>query len=85
MFHATPHLPTCSCAASRQEPALAGSLSRALCFIQAHWGGSSASREAAAAQGRPCPRLLCLSASADAAAQYISVMNAIFAAQVCHP
>lgn len=62
---------------SARPAVLAGALSRALCLIhkaQLSDGGSSRTRKQ--------PRLLCLKGSPDATEQYISVMNAIFAAQV---
>ncbi len=56
---------------------LAGALSRALCLInKAQLASAGGSRT------RKQPRLLCLKGSPDATEQYISVMNAIFAAQV---
>ncbi|KAK9916655.1 hypothetical protein WJX75_005410 [Coccomyxa subellipsoidea] len=63
---------------SARPAVLAGALSRALCLIhkaQLSDGGSSRTRKQ--------PRLLCLKGSPDATEQYISVMNAIFAAQRC--
>ncbi|EIE26291.1 transcription factor Tfb4 [Coccomyxa subellipsoidea C-169] len=57
---------------------LAGALSRALCLInKAQLASAGGSRT------RKQPRLLCLKGSPDATEQYISVMNAIFAAQRC--
>jgi transcription initiation factor TFIIH subunit 3 len=50
---------------------LSGALSRALCYVQRATRGPSPLQ----------PRLLCLHGSADAPAQYVAVMNAIFCAQ----
>lgn len=64
---------------SARPAVLAGAFSRALCLInkaQVGNGGTGGGR----APGRA--RLLVLKGSPDATEQYISVMNAIFAAQV---
>jgi transcription initiation factor TFIIH subunit 3 len=72
-------------AAGDYESALSGALSRALCFVNKH------QRAAPEGAAQPRPRVLCITACPDAPAQYIAVMNAIFAAQVppppaaCHP
>lgn len=68
--------------ASGEGPArpavLAGALSRALCFI-------NKTQRADRGWRRGRPRILCLKGSPDATEQYISVMNAIFAAQASLP
>ncbi|KAK9803213.1 hypothetical protein WJX73_003629 [Symbiochloris irregularis] len=63
------------------RPALAGALSRALCFIRGQWGGSAEEGQRLKALGRAPPRLLTIASSQDAPQQYIPTMNAIFAAQ----
>lgn len=63
--------------------ALAGALSRALCFIhklQRPGAAAAAAPAPAAARQAPKPRVLVLGGCLDVTAQYIAVMNAIFSA-----
>lgn len=55
-------------AGAHRPPSMSGALSMALCYIQRRRAGLQ-------------PRVLCMTASPDPPAQYISVMNALFAAQ----
>jgi hypothetical protein len=65
----------------KQQPALSGTLSRALCYLNSlsrrgmigKAGGSTPIK----------PRILILQGSSDVQAQYIAFMNSIFSAQVC--
>ncbi|KAK9841870.1 hypothetical protein WJX81_008450 [Elliptochloris bilobata] len=70
--------------AERDSGALAGALSRALCFIHKlqRPGAAAAASGAApvAARQTPKPRVLVLAGCPDVTAQYIAVMNAIFSA-----
>jgi len=60
-----------------EGPALAGALSRVLCYLQRIRSGQvGGSRE-----GQRKARILAIQASPDVSAQYISFMNAIFSAQ----
>jgi hypothetical protein len=71
--------------AARGPGALAGALSRALCFIhkvQRPPPGAGAGAGAAALRQAPKPRVLVLAGCPDATSQYIAVMNAIFSALV---
>lgn len=60
-----------------EGPALAGSLSRVLCYLHKIKQRTGSGRE----KGKK-PRILCLQASTDVSVQYISFMNAIFSAEV---
>mmetsp|Transcript_27195 Transcript_27195/g.51779 ORF Transcript_27195/g.51779 Transcript_27195/m.51779 type:complete len:293 (+) Transcript_27195:440-1318(+) len=53
---------------AQRPPPFSGALSQALCYAQRRRAGLH-------------PRILCLAAAPDCAAQYIAVMNALFAAQ----
>lgn len=71
--------------AERGPGALAGALSRALCFIhkvQRPPPGAAAGAGAAALRQAPKPRVLVLAGCPDVTSQYIAVMNAIFSALV---
>lgn len=59
-----------------EGPALAGALSRVLCFLHGQQQGAAPGRD-----GHRKTRVLCLQASADISAQYIPFMNAVFSAQ----
>ena len=71
----------------QEGPALAGAISRALCFLHRQQLGRS---QAGGQQGlgsrvyqqQRKARILCLHASPDVPAQYIAMMNAVFSAQV---
>ena len=68
-----------SCTDTQGEgPALAGALSRVLCYLQR----IQATRAGGAREGQRKARILVVQASPDVSAQYISFMNAIFSAQV---
>jgi transcription initiation factor TFIIH subunit 3 len=62
-------------APAQHESALGSALSRALCFVHKY------QKSGGEGEHRPRPRILCITACPDASAQYIAVMNAIFAAQ----
>lgn len=64
----------------KQQPALSGTLSRALCYLNSLSRRGLVPKGAAATASKP--RLLVLQGSPDVQSQYIAFMNSIFSAQV---